>query len=1151
MKNIFNTLNTAALTVLLFTGTMPGPAQAEFPVEQLVSQALQGESPALTLPVTQSTEGQPNHDVVQIGSVFGEEGIPPVPEMTLERYRAMDAGSTSTCAIHRKDGHIVCWGLDDFGQANALQGSYSSLSMGQYHGCAIKKNGTLTCWGLPSAMPQGKQGTGRYRKVSSGDDHTCAIRNNKTVECWGDNSYGELDAPPGKYQDLSTRGNHSCAVTTDKQVKCWGETPFVAYTPASGRFTEVSTGQLHACALSAEEGKPVCWGNNSDGQATPPNNESFVSLVSGDYHTCGLRADHSALCWGRNQFGQTNLPSGEYRQIAAGGAQTCVLTRRGGHLHCVGSFAHNPFLAGQQTRSELPEGMVAPQFAWAVFMPGLTSLFDDATSNVMDILFDKDLNKWQKGGKGASIVFSLLGLVFGEILPGDNADPLPPEYKEMLQDIQARVKELQATMKTVAFQVDLTKKAVDKLLCRTSTETIRNAANFVKSDTNGTGAYGPEAFMRNAMTQYSLVMTDMTNEKPNRQKARQDMEEFYKRVVEFKKAFMVGRADDTLAGQNSLVTKSLLGEEAGVNSPLIECKTPTRNEWLQKKPYPFDDRPIWKGAYETLRSARTTQATIANLLAENTGIELMAAFSGPKFRIDGSMEPDSAPAIGDYKPTDENNSQGICEKAEQEAGISGANPRWGRVKILCENIKDDVRLRYTDHIRITEFMGGAYSDRDMVLSLTAKQMGDKEPSDDSEDNWLWLRNPLVGDFREPMSRSGLKFAAKDEYSPFNGFFNFKDSQGKPRHSDTEVYMTNPDASGSPHFSEGVWHSSKFAWDDLFETRSKVRQLETWKLDETYEDVIELMAEQTVDPEVEPPCNRNSQGNCEIKRVKVEGIWVDQVVEGNNPQRIFENVKHVPFWAVNTGNSPSYSKNQPLYFYDCMGLKAWSDCSTDHRAFMAIWAYSFIASGINKAKVVDGKPTGPHWYHNDPRDESKGRSYLKLSGKVATPNEMAATYINATGWAGGHDCRDESRCIGLGFSIFEQASDSFKPYQTAQWFDRGDDKKKPPRLLTKYAEGSWEEMENWYDEDFWGRARFTHMPVIRISQRKCHNSLIASNEWDVIHNEARPNFDRPRSKQRAADDVTVPSICGRDLDLTIKQTMTRPANVDMPEIRVID
>lgn len=1148
MKTLINTLITTALTVLIIAGAPAGPALASTPIDGQISQALTGSLPDLQLPA-QSADSHPRVDVAQLGSLFGDEGIPSVPEMTLERYRAIDVGSTSICGILQRNGRIVCWGLNDFGQANALQGVYTSLSMGQYHGCAIKKSGALTCWGLPTAMPQGKQGLGRYRLVSSGDDHTCALRNNNTVECWGDNSDGELDAPPGKYRNISARGNHTCGLTTAKQIKCWGESQFIAYTPASGRFIEVSTGQLHACALRLEDGKAVCWGNNSDGQTQPPVNESFIHLVSGDYHTCGLRADHSTVCWGRNQFGQTDLFIDDVRQIAAGGALSCALTRKGGHLHCVGSFAHNPFLAGQQTGpTDLSDGMAAPQFAWALFMPGLTSLFDGATSNVMDLLFDKSLNKWQQGGKGASIVFSLLGLIFGQVLPGETADPLPPEYKEMLQDIQTRVQELQASMATVNLKVGETKTAVDKLLCSDSTQTVRNAAQYVKSELKGTSKYGPANLMKQALDQYNMVMTDMNNGSPNRVKARQDMEEFYKRVVEFKKEYMV--KDTNLAKTNDLVTDSLLGQEDAKGSPLDACKAVSRNTWLANKPYPFDDRPIWRGSYETLRSARTTQAAIANLLSQNAGFELVAAFSGPKFRNDGTTELDPAPPITDYKPTAIDNSQGICEKAEQETGRAGANPRWYRVQDLCEGIAEDARKRYRDYVRITEFMGGAYSDRDMVLSLTAKQMGDAQPSNTNEDNWLWLRNPSVGDFREYLKGefyyqySDMKpsmYSAKPDKSPFGGKFSFKDSQGKLLQSDTEVYMNNVDAEDKSSFAEGVWHSSRFAWDDLFQAREKMRK--EWKLEDTYEDVVERMADEP--SRIDPPCQHNLQGNCETKtKQNAQGVWVNEIVPGKLPQRLFENVKEVPYWLVHTGPNPEVSRRvdqiyQQFYSY---GYKAYGG-DDNYRFSNVIGGFAFIASGINKAKIENGRPSGPHWYHPSPTDESK-RAYLKMSGRLVSAYEWAAAMINARGQGPGFDCRKESSCIGLGFSIFD--TPSFRPYQKSQWF-AGDMQKDPPRLKV-FSDGSYAGLS--YRQDFWERAHFTHLPVVRISQRQCRNSLIASNVEEVIGSGASPEFDSLRSNSRAVDSVTVPSICGSDLDLVIQQGMTRPANVDIPEVRVI-
>lgn len=65
----------------------------------------------------------------------------------------------------------------------------------------------------------------------------------------------------------------------------------------------------------------------------------------------------------------------------------------------------------------------------------------------------------------------------------------------------------------------------------------------------------------------------------------------------------------------------------------------------------------------------------------------------------------------------------------------------------------------------------------------------------------------------------------------------------------------------------------------------------------------------------------------------------------------------------------------------------------------------------------------------------------------------------------------------------------------------------------------------------------------------HRFLIASNASWVIGSGASPKFDLRCPNSRASS-VTIPSICGRDLDLTIQQGMTRPANFGIPEIRVV-
>ena len=71
-------------------------------------------------------------------------------------------------------------------------------------------------------------------------------------------------------------------------------TPTSPSTP--GGFSSLSGGGDHACGL-LNDGSIACWGENGQGQASPPSGE-FTGLVSGNSYSCGLRVDGTVVCWG-------------------------------------------------------------------------------------------------------------------------------------------------------------------------------------------------------------------------------------------------------------------------------------------------------------------------------------------------------------------------------------------------------------------------------------------------------------------------------------------------------------------------------------------------------------------------------------------------------------------------------------------------------------------------------------------------------------------------------------------------------------------------------------------------------------------------------------------------------------------------------------
>jgi len=80
-----------------------------------------------------------------------------------------------------------------------------------------------------------------YTQVSAGENHTCAVFGTGGVHCWGDNAWGRL-------------GGGTTSTDSYAPVQALGITNAVA----------IAAGRRHTCAVAG--GSVKCWGSNSAGQ---------------------------------------------------------------------------------------------------------------------------------------------------------------------------------------------------------------------------------------------------------------------------------------------------------------------------------------------------------------------------------------------------------------------------------------------------------------------------------------------------------------------------------------------------------------------------------------------------------------------------------------------------------------------------------------------------------------------------------------------------------------------------------------------------------------------------------------------------------------------------------------------------------------------
>ncbi|MBI4820124.1 MAG: hypothetical protein HY791_27865 [Deltaproteobacteria bacterium] len=298
------------------------------------------------------------------------------PELA-ETFDSLSAGRSSHACAVRRDGSVGCWGVASSGQLGIAPVEHrepvavpSLRDVRDLHAedaltCAFRSDGSMSCFGANYAQVISRELAIshsiptlhwlRSKSVATTTGHACVIDSNAegAVWCWGTNSAGQLGRPAGN--DLEP----------------------VAVAGTEGARA-VSAAQSTTCAVDGQE-RLWCWGSNRYGQLGTDTDLALtqwepkqVRLVTvravglGQGHACAIAGElQEVYCWGDNNDGELGIGVLGRRptpgatgltgaaELGLGADHTCV-RRADGRVFCFGGNKYGQLGIGTRDDSSIP-----------------------------------------------------------------------------------------------------------------------------------------------------------------------------------------------------------------------------------------------------------------------------------------------------------------------------------------------------------------------------------------------------------------------------------------------------------------------------------------------------------------------------------------------------------------------------------------------------------------------------------------------------------------------------------------------------------------------------------------------------------------------------------------------------------------------------
>jgi uncharacterized repeat protein (TIGR03803 family) len=243
----------------------------------------------------------------------GWDGMAPPTNLT--HVVSIAAGEEFATAL-LDDGTVVAWG--DYSEAESIyyQGQTYADSVldnvvavgpGGFGSLALKADGTVAEWGVSGYNePLPPDGLSNVVAVASGYGQYLALKNDGTITAWGSDDYHRTTGGSGltNVVAIAAGGNASLALMADGTIAAWGQagappeglSNIVAIAAGSG--STIVGGADDFCLALRDDGRVFGWGNNAEGQATPPSLNNAVAIAAGAFFGLALKSDGTIVGWG-------------------------------------------------------------------------------------------------------------------------------------------------------------------------------------------------------------------------------------------------------------------------------------------------------------------------------------------------------------------------------------------------------------------------------------------------------------------------------------------------------------------------------------------------------------------------------------------------------------------------------------------------------------------------------------------------------------------------------------------------------------------------------------------------------------------------------------------------------------------------------------